>query len=40
MTQAQPVIWCGRFGTRPWPLPRTGFPKKFLSLNGKERLSQ
>lgn len=36
----QPVILCGGSGTRLWPLSRTGFPKQFLCLTGKESLFQ
>ncbi len=35
-----PVLLCGGSGTRMWPLSRVGFPKQFLSLTGKESLSQ
>lgn len=35
-----PVILCGGSGTRLWPLSRTGFPKQFLCLTGKESLFQ
>ena len=35
-----PVILCGGSGTRLWPLSRSGFPKQFLSLTGKETLFQ
>lgn len=38
--KVQPVILCGGSGTRLWPLSRTGFPKQFLSLTGKESLFQ
>jgi mannose-1-phosphate guanylyltransferase / mannose-6-phosphate isomerase len=34
------VIFCGGSGTRLWPLSRTGFPKQFLCLTGKESLFQ
>ena len=40
MIQVTPVILCGGSGTRLWPLSRTGFPKQFLSLTGKESLFQ
>jgi mannose-1-phosphate guanylyltransferase/mannose-6-phosphate isomerase len=41
MTESiQPVILCGGSGTRLWPLSRTGFPKQFLCLAGKESLFQ
>ncbi len=35
-----PVILCGGSGTRLWPLSRSGFPKQFLALNGKQTLFQ
>lgn len=35
-----PVILCGGSGTRLWPLSRSGFPKQYLALNGKETLFQ
>lgn len=31
-----PVILCGGFGTRLWPLSRSGFPKQFLVLSGDD----
>jgi len=40
MIQATPVILCGGSGTCLWPLSRTGFPKQFLCLTGKESLFQ
>lgn len=40
MINAVPVILCGGAGTRLWPLSRTGFPKQFLCLTGKESLFQ
>ena len=40
MIQATPVILCGGSGTRLWPLSRTGFPKQFLCLTGKDSLFQ
>ncbi len=40
LIQVTPVILCGGSGTRLWPLSRTGFPKQFLSLTGKESLFQ
>jgi len=40
LTQVTPVILCGGSGTRLWPLSRTGFPKQFLCLTGKESLFQ
>ena len=36
----QPVIMAGGSGTRLWPLSRSGFPKQFLALDGKESLFQ
>jgi mannose-1-phosphate guanylyltransferase/mannose-6-phosphate isomerase len=36
----QPVILCGGAGTRLWPLSRSGFPKQFLCLTGRESLFQ
>ena len=36
MTSVTPVILCGGSGTRLWPLSRSGFPKQFLVLSGKE----
>jgi len=38
--KVQPVILCGGFGTRFWPLSRSGFPKQFLCLTGHESLFQ
>ena len=40
MIQIVPVILCGGSGTRLWPLSRSGFPKQFLALAGKESLFQ
>ncbi len=40
LIQVTPVILCGGSGTRLWPLSRTGFPKQFLCLTGKESLFQ
>ncbi len=40
MIKARPVILCGGSGTRLWPLSRSGFPKQFLCLTGKESLFQ
>ncbi len=40
MIKVTPVILCGGSGTRLWPLSRTGFPKQFLCLTGKESLFQ
>lgn len=40
MIQVTPVVLCGGAGTRLWPLSRSGFPKQFLSLTGKESLFQ
>ena len=36
----QPVILCGGVGSRLWPLSRSGFPKQFLCLTGRESLFQ
>ncbi len=36
----QPLILCGGSGTRLWPLSRSGFPKQFLNLYGKNTLFQ
>ena len=35
-----PVVLCGGFGTRLWPLSRGGFPKQFLVLSGTTSLFQ
>ena len=40
MIQVTPIILCGGSGTRLWPLSRTGFPKQFLCLTGKDSLFQ
>jgi mannose-1-phosphate guanylyltransferase/mannose-6-phosphate isomerase len=40
MINVVPVILCGGSGTRLWPLSRSGFPKQFLALAGKESLFQ
>jgi mannose-1-phosphate guanylyltransferase/mannose-6-phosphate isomerase len=40
LIQTRPVILCGGSGTRLWPLSRSGFPKQFLCLTGKESLFQ
>jgi mannose-1-phosphate guanylyltransferase/mannose-6-phosphate isomerase len=40
MIKVTPVILCGGSGARLWPLSRTGFPKQFLCLTGKESLFQ
>ena len=40
MINVTPVILCGGSGTRLWPLSRTGFPKQFLCLTGKNSLFQ
>jgi len=34
-----PVILCGGYGSRLWPLSRESYPKQFLSLNKKEKYS-
>ena len=40
MIKVRPVILCGGSGSRLWPLSRSGFPKQFLCLTGKESLFQ
>ncbi len=40
MIKVRPVILCGGSGTRLWPLSRSGFPKQFLCLTGKNSLFQ
>jgi mannose-1-phosphate guanylyltransferase/mannose-6-phosphate isomerase len=40
MIKVRPVILCGGSGARLWPLSRSGFPKQFLCLTGKESLFQ
>lgn len=40
MIKTRPVILCGGSGTRLWPLSRSGFPKQFLCLTGKDSLFQ
>ena len=34
-----PVILCGGYGTRLWPLSRKSYPKQFLKLNSKNKYS-
>ena len=34
-----PVILCGGYGTRLWPLSRKSYPKQFLSLNSESNYS-
>ncbi len=34
-----PVILCGGYGTRLWPLSRKSFPKQFLKLNSESQYS-
>ena len=34
-----PVILCGGFGTRLWPLSRKSFPKQFLTINSNNKKS-
>ena len=36
----QPVVMAGGSGTRLWPLSRSGFPKQFLVLTGRDSLFQ
>jgi len=38
--QLQPVVMAGGSGTRLWPLSRSGFPKQFLTLDGRASLFQ
>ncbi len=38
--KVKPVVLCGGSGSRLWPLSRSGFPKQFLCLTGKESLFQ
>jgi mannose-1-phosphate guanylyltransferase / mannose-6-phosphate isomerase len=38
--QVNPVILCGGYGTRLWPLSRAGYPKQFLVLSGTTSLFQ
>ena len=35
-----PIVLCGGSGTRLWPLSRTGFPKQFLAITGRDSLFQ
>ena len=35
-----PVLLCGGFGTRLWPLSRKSYPKQFVKLMGEESLFQ
>ena len=39
-TPVVPVIMAGGSGTRLWPLSRSGYPKQFLVLSGKDSLFQ
>ncbi|MED5593620.1 mannose-1-phosphate guanylyltransferase/mannose-6-phosphate isomerase [Janthinobacterium sp. P210006] len=39
-TPLVPVILCGGFGTRLWPLSREAFPKQFLRLSGQDSMLQ
>ena len=34
-----PVVLCGGYGTRLWPLSRKSYPKQFLKLNSKSKYS-
>ena len=36
MTEVTPVVLCGGYGTRLWPLSRSAYPKQFLVLSGNE----
>ena len=39
MIKILPVILCGGSGTRLWPLSRSSFPKQYLTIDEKEKLS-
>ena len=39
MIKILPIILCGGSGTRLWPLSRTSFPKQYLNIEEKEKLS-
>ena len=39
MIKILPIILCGGSGTRLWPLSRTSFPKQYLKVDEKEKLS-
>jgi len=39
-SQIHPVLLCGGFGTRLWPLSRKSHPKQFVKLMGEESLFQ
>ena len=39
MNKILPIILCGGSGTRLWPLSRTSFPKQYLTIDEKEKLS-
>ena len=39
-TRITPVILCGGYGTRLWPLSRKSYPKQFVPLTGEETLFQ
>ena len=36
----QPLLLCGRAGTRLWPLSYKSYPKQFTRLTGEESLLQ
>lgn len=40
MNKIAPIILCGGFATRLWPLSRSGFPEQFLVLTGTNSLFQ
>ena len=35
-----PIIFCGAFGSRLWPLSRNNLPKQYLDLTGEMSLFQ
>ena len=39
MNKILPIILCGGSGTRLWPLSRTSFPKQYLTVDEKGKLS-
>ena len=39
MIKILPVILCGGSGTRLWPLSRSSFPKQYLTIDEREKLS-
>ncbi|MCY4316290.1 MAG: mannose-1-phosphate guanylyltransferase/mannose-6-phosphate isomerase [Roseovarius sp.] len=40
MSLIQPVILCGGYGTRLWPLSRKSYPKQFVAMMGQNGLFQ